>query len=167
MKRIYLLTVIFLLLICTSGCSKSNQKDIDEIYIYHSALGQIFSEYKIDFTDESCWKYTTGIYGRYVRRDKSLENEGFTFVSDLDAEKIEQFLKDAARCGLTRWESSYINEGVFDGHQWGMIITYADATQSSVSGSNKYPETWDKMLKAFENLTGENVLIYDSTSLRA
>jgi len=165
-KRIYLLTVIFLLLICTSGCSKSNQKDIDEIYIYHSAFEQKNLEYKIDFANRSFWKYTS-YFNNYVQRDESLENEGFIFASDLDVEKVEQFMRDSAQYGLTLWESSYVNYNVLDGHQWGMIITYADTTQSSVSGSNEYPETWDKMLKAFEDLTGENVLIYDSTSLRA
>ena len=159
MKKICLSAAAFLIFACAGSCFDSYQKDIDRIYISHSSFGEADIEYKIDFVSRTFWKYTSGPE-RYEKRDESSENEGFVFVCDLDAGKTEIFLTDSAGYGLTRWKSSYFDENIMDGHQWKMIIVYADSEQISVSGSNKYPQTWNEMNAAFKELTGEDILIY-------
>jgi hypothetical protein len=60
---------------------------------------------------------------------------------------------------LTSWERSYDDIWLADGHRWYISITYLDGFEQVISGSNDYPETYDKMNSAFAALTGENVLI--------
>jgi hypothetical protein len=162
MKKVCLIFAALLMLLCVSSCSepgqvRSYQKEIDEIYVYHSSFGLRYPEYKLDFVNRTFWMYTSDLWS-YVERDTSAENEGFVFVSDLDEEKIKRFFIESARYGFTRWEESYVEENIYDGHQWGVVITYADGTQQAVRGSNKYPETWDKMVKEFEDLVGQKIL---------
>ena len=164
MKRIFLWIICILFCLTIAGCQKSYQKEINEeineIYFYHSGFGQRFPEYKINLQNKEFWKYTTGAGFDYVERDVLSENEGYSFVSNLDDENIAIFLRESARYGLTRWKETYMNNNVLDGHQWGITITFADGTSLTSNGSNKYPETWDKMYDAFINLTGEDILLF-------
>lgn len=37
---------------------------------------------------------------------------------------------------------------------------FSDSTKKEITGSNKYPKTWNDMYDTFENLTGKKVLLY-------
>ena len=163
-KQIVLITTLVLILIIIiwiiiTGISKSNQKAIDEIYIYHSAFGQKFPEYKIDFKNQALWEFTSDCCENYIPRDSSLENEGFQFVKELSEYKIEKFLAESDKYRLTAWQEHYENNSIMDGHQWGMIITFSDASTLKVFGSNEYPDNWKNMGLAFKNLTDLDILI--------
>jgi hypothetical protein len=94
----------------------------------------------------------------FDRRDAAAENEGFTFVSNLSDEKIKVFFEQASTYGFTSWEDEYVEPMLADGHQWRVIITYANDSTKTISGSNKYPDTYNNMREAFKDLTGETVL---------
>ncbi len=164
MKKYFTIIIASILCMSIIGCTQSNdqkgrtyQKEIDQIYVYHSELGHRVPEYKIDLKNKKFWKFARE-EGNFVERNPSLENEGFTFVRDLSDEKIETFILESARYGLTNWDDSYVNNHIKDGHNWGMTINFADSTEKKIYGSNKYPETWDDMYIALEHLTGENIL---------
>ena len=163
MKKRTLILLTLLLVTFSASCMRHDkygtyQKDIDIIYVYHSGFGQKAPEYKIDLQEKKFSEYNTGIGANFVLRDETAENEGFTFVSDLDEDKIATFIRQSARNGFTGWQDKYDNLFIMDGHQWGIRITYADRTEKQIYGSNKYPPTYEDMAKAFYELTGKRVL---------
>ena len=168
MKRILTISLLLLVCICFSSCQKTYQtpkgvktyqKPIDLIYVYHEAFGQRFPEYKVDIKNKQFWEFISNSYENFVARDTTSKNEGFTFVCSLSEDKIETFILESSRNGFTNWKDTYENDNILDGHQWGIIIMFSDSTKKEISGSNQYPETWNKMFEAFENLTGENILL--------
>jgi hypothetical protein len=80
----------------------------------------------------------------------------------LDDEKIAVFVRQSARHGFTAWKELYDNKYVYDGDQWGIRILFADGTEKTIRGSNAYPKTWNDLYADFEDLTGENVLLFKS-----
>ena len=50
------------------------------------------------------------------------------------------------------WEKEYANNQIADGHQWSLNITYNGNLKKKVSGSNEYPETYDKLAALFKQL---------------
>lgn len=158
MKKALVVFLMIIILFGTSSCQNNSQKPIDVIYVYHSAFGQRYPEYKIDLKNKQYWKFTSDGYENYVNRDSLAENEGFTFICSLDNDNIEAFIDDCLRYGFTEWKNSYNNDEVLDGHQWGITIIFSDLTRKEIKGSNKYPKTWDEMYDAFKNLTGDSIL---------
>ena len=160
--------MIVILIIFTAYCKKdifdsqNYQKEISSIYVYHSSFGIKDTEYKIDLANCSLWEFFIYDYRNYTPRDADEENEGFLFVSNLPEEKVQNFIRESARHGFTHWKSNYYNDNIMDGHQWGITIFFADGTNQKISGSNAYPNTWDKLKKDFEDLTGINILQLDS-----
>ena len=149
---------MFVLCVFFSGCGGNYQKEIDEIYVRHSSFGMTEVEYRIDLKNAKVWKYAPENRYEMQQRDETAENDGYTFMRDLEEKAIEVFARESARFSFTKWEEFYIDEGVMDGHQWKITINFADGTAKEIYGSNKYPKTWDKMGGTFEELTGENVL---------
>jgi hypothetical protein len=164
MKRIS--ASLLLIIIILSGCQKTYQKPIDDIYIYHSEFGQRFLEYKVDLRNKSFWEFNAQAGSNFLVRDSSASNEGYTFVCNLTDEKISAFNRESARYGFTWWNDNYENNYVMDGHQWGITITFSDSTIKTISGSNRYPKTWDKMYDVFEDLAGENLFLLKSDWLK-
>ncbi|MDR1563368.1 MAG: hypothetical protein LBS74_00200 [Oscillospiraceae bacterium] len=171
MKKFTLPIYAILFVLFFSACNGSNasrdkygtyQKEIDIIYVAHSGFGQTLREHKIDLQNKQYFEYTAEIGEGYVPRDASAENEGFTFLSNLEEDKIAAFIRSSARYGFTNWKEAYNNYNVDDGDQWEIKILFADGTQKTITGSNAYPKTWNNMYKAFEDLTGENILLLKS-----
>jgi hypothetical protein len=157
-----------LICVCFSSCqrtyqtptgAKTYQKPIDLIYVYHEAFGKRFPEYKIDIKNKQFLEFISNSHENFVARDASSKNEGFTLVSSLSEDKIETFILESSRNGFTKWKDTYENNNILDGHQWGIIIMFSDSTQKTISGSNQYPETWNKMYDVFEKFTGKNILL--------
>ena len=143
----------------------NDAKGIDTIRVSNYDYWTGFYEYKIDLKNKQLWEYTARTaVGPYIPRDESAENEGYTFVRDLEDGNIRAFLNSAARYGFAGWDTSYNNLNTYDGYQWGITITFSDGSEKEMSGSNAYPDAWDKMRGAFENLTGENILRFESAT---
>ncbi len=163
MKKTILVISSILLLILLLGYLLIRQiysydpPEIASIYVFHSSFGVRDTEYNIDIVNQELWAFNSQ---DYEERDSTLPNSGYTFVSKLDAEKLETFRLECIRYGLTDWKESYIDEGIEDGHQWGVRITFVDPNFKPivVYGSNKYPKTYDNMAEAFKHLTGLNIL---------
>ena len=172
MKKLLTIVLIVLLAMNLTGCamawtppaasSRGGESrglayvaEIAEIYVYHSSFGVRDTEYKIDFSGKQLLEYMAT---DYAERDEMLENEGYTLVGSLDDEKIAAFFEDCDEYGFNDWEEDYSRQDIMDGHQWGIFVTFADGSVKKVHGSNAYPETWNEMKTAFENLTDRNVL---------
>jgi hypothetical protein len=167
MKKIFNAIFLFLFIICLSSCqttyqtpkgAKTYQKPIDVIYIYQSGFGKKTPEYKIDLKNKQFWSFTTDEGKYYSLRDSTAKDEGFTFVCNLNDDKIETFILESSRNGFTYWKNSYDNQNICDGLQWGVTVFFSDGTQKQVDGSNAFPETWKHMCSAFTVLTGTEVL---------
>ena len=150
--RKVILSVLLVLIVCAglSACQEPYQKKIDEIYVYRGNRFAPVPTYKIDLKNQKFFEYLWSALPEY------------RFVRDLSAEKIEEFLRESARCEFTEWKERYTNINVADGHQWKIIVTFSDSSSITSEGGNKYPETWDGMYAALENLTGENILVHKS-----
>ena len=163
MKKAVSIILVLSFLFLRASCIKHDkygtyQKDIDVIYIEHGGFDMQTSEYKIDLKEKKFYQYISKGFETHIPRDKSAENEGFSFVSDLDEENIATFIRSSARYGFTKWKDKYDDPNVEDGHQWGIRIVFADGTEKQVYGSNKYPQTYEKMADAFQQLTDTKIL---------
>ena len=135
---------------------KNYQKDIDTIYFYHwhvLRMPEYKTAYKIDLTNKSIYEvvgekaYDSDNWGTIDGDDD------FILVSYLQDDAIELFSRQTARHGLTKLDSTYKNIQP-DGSAWYIKIIFSDKTVMTSSGSNKYPETWDIIMKDFDDLTG-------------
>jgi len=156
LKKISILLLLFSLLILAS-CSKNiTNTNIKNIYVYHCLESSIpFEEYDIDFQSR---KFTIIQREGFIDRPDEVKKDS-PVKKSLSVNSIEEFINAVEKYGFLDWENEYENiRGLRDGHQWGIDITFIDGTKKEIKGSNNYPDTWNEMLIAFENLTGENVL---------
>jgi len=146
----------------TSG-TEDPAEQISRIDVYHSSFGMTEGEYRIDLDGRSFLIFRHfSDYEDFAPRDPDAENEGFTLVCELSDEAVETFRGQCEHSKLTRWKEQYYNNDICDGHQWSMVITFADGTIKEIFGSNEYPDSWDKMRIAFRELTGIDVLAVSS-----
>ena len=161
LKAILALLLVGILMLVNLGRYIIHSRKIDVIYVSHSGFGETTPEYKIDLKNKQFWKYTaTGRGAEYVRRNPAAPNEGFQFVRDLEDSKIKTFRRQAICYGPAYWNNRYERPNIADGHHWGMQIYFASGSQKKIFGSNRYPIFWNYMYDAFEQLTGESVLLY-------
>ena len=165
MKQKIIYVICSLIIITIFFASKGNPKifiikdytrNLDQIYIYNCYFGSLKdTEYKIDIKNKT---FSTFILTNSGERNPALKNEGYQTIAPLSDGKIKKFLVQVNENGFTNWQGSYINNSISDGHQWGITLTFSDASEISANGSNSYPVTWDKMNDAFKDLTGIDVL---------
>ncbi|TCT17133.1 hypothetical protein EDC18_101431 [Natranaerovirga pectinivora] len=148
--------ILFLVLLITYFYPSYYMNDVEQIYVSHSSYGVRTSEYKIDFTEKKFYQFNHG--GSYKPRDKTLDNEGYQMITDISINHITIFNKKAQRYRFLRWKERYINHNVEGGHHWSIYIFFKDGEVKKIYGVHKYPLTWNKMLMAFEELTGSNIL---------
>ena len=160
--------ILFFILILTS-CSNTDilptsntditHGSITKIYIYHCSESSIpFEEYEIDFSQK---KFTILVRGGFIGMTNEVKKDNPT-IKILEDESINAFLLTAQEKGFTEWEKFYDNDVVDGGHQWGILVSFSDGTEKEIRGSNAYPETWNEICDAFQNLTGENILFTKS-----
>ena len=125
-------------------------KDIEEIYVLNIYMDRYYLN-KIDLINKEFSKAD-------LANDTHKEQE-YTFVCDLDDKRISDFILAVDDYKLLSWEEEYLPAGIIhDGHRWAIWIYFSDSTQQSMYGHNRYPETWNEMYLAFEELTGYVVL---------
>jgi len=156
----------------------ASPKEMDVIYVSNVGLGLgTYMEHKVDLKNKKVWEYNAWASGEYVQRDPAAEEEGFDFMRELNGCKIETFRRRANWCGFANWgepnlllydwyrfvhrgERYEANPIVIEDY-WEITIVFADGTtKQDGSNSGTYPRTWDCMYDAFEELTGENILLY-------
>lgn len=157
--------ILVMLLLCFSSCQAQGPEISEEsgmrlncIYFSEIQIGEVWPEYKIDLKKREFWVFVVDSFVDYEPRDAEAKNEGFYYVSELESDKIEVFLERYEGCGASQWETTYIKEGIMDGHQWQLRMVYSDGTEQEVFGSNAYPEGWGQLAAALESLTGYKVL---------
>ncbi|MDR1674633.1 MAG: sigma-70 family RNA polymerase sigma factor [Oscillospiraceae bacterium] len=134
-------------------------KNIANIYVCHMAMQLIYLEYLVDLENGRHWRFSPSDrtpYNPDAVRDKNAANGGYDLVCDLTEDKIAAFCAEADSFGFTSWNASYIDPSIADGHSWDVTITFLDGSVKNISGSNKYPDTWEDMGGAFWRLTGVN-----------
>ena len=145
-----------------SACTgvPTRKSDLNSIYVYHSGFGWRMTEYKIDFKENRLYEFGAGDYG--IERNEKAKNQGYQKVTKLSESKLDEFVRKADGVGFFKWKELYDNDHILDGHQWGIEIVYADGRKKEISGSNKYPSSWNEMYDEFEKLTGKNILVMKS-----
>ena len=169
MKRNIIIVVCLVFILGLSGCSihtnkdgtkeRNYQGDIETIYFAHWAVFRAWGDttaYKIDLKNGAFYEITHDA-------ENSVDNWGtpegdvdFEFVSDLDDDAIDTFFRQTARHGLTNWKSSYRDDSIMDGSSWYIKIIFSNQEPMESHGTNKYPETWDKVMEDCKNLTGKD-----------
>lgn len=139
----------------SSNSNDSVSKAISSIHVYHCAGSSIpFEEYEIDLKNK---KTTILVRGGFIGRTDKVK-EGSPVIKNISDDSIKEFLNAARENGFENWEEEYMDTSIKDGHQWGITISFSNGIKKEIKGSNEYPYTWNKMLAAFKNLTGENIL---------
>jgi len=147
-QKIFMIAILIFALIL-SGCKKDKPPDIEVIDVRNYYFENQYMD-RIDFINKEYW-----IAGPI---QSSLSEVEYTFVCDLEDNKITDFLHAVHEYGFLSWEEEYLPEGIiYDGHRWGIVIHFSDSTEKSIYGDNRYPETWDEMSMAFEDLSGSIV----------
>jgi len=147
--KIFMIAMLIFVLIL-SGCKKNKPPDIEVIVVRNYFFDNQYID-RIDLKNKEYWKAGP--------IKTSLSEVEYTFVCDLEDNKITDFLRAAQAYGFLSWEEEYLPEGIiYDGHQWGIVIHFSDSTEKGMYGDNSYPETWDEMYKAFKDLTGSVIL---------
>ena len=169
MKKCLIVLCGILMLVGLAGCHpnihtkkdgsavRNYQKDIDAIYYCHwDALRTMedTAAYKIDLKNNAFYEIASGAE---FSKDQWGTTEGdadFKLVSALENDDVDSFFAEIARHGMTLWERSYRDDTILDGSTWYIKIVFSDQTIMESSGINQYPETWEKVMEDFENLTG-------------
>ena len=149
-RKILMIIIISSLLL--SGCQSDKQKrekpwEIEVIYIENSYFGNRYID-KIDLVNKEHWIAGPITYS---------QDEEYSFVCNLDDGKIASFLHDVEKYKFLLWEEEYSPGIIHDGHVWSIEVCFSDNTEKVMRGHNQYPETWDEMSIAFEDLTGSIV----------
>jgi hypothetical protein len=171
--RILAVPLVFLNMIPSLAVHTFTPREIDVIYVQHIGhFAWFYREYKIDLADGKLWVYENMGENENVRavpRESEAENEGFAFVRNLCERDIRTFRRSAALNGVARWADDYpiiMSSGDF----WNIEIVFSNgkrATSSGASNSFPLPLTWDRMETAFERLTGESVLAFETGAPRS
>lgn len=109
-------------------------------YSSGSVLFRMFSIYEVDFQKKE-FTYSEEKYGEVVKKKTII----------LDDEFLLLLQKTIYESKYYDWEEHYVNRRVKDGHQWKVIIAYANK-EKIVNGSNARPENFIEFLKAIELL---------------
>lgn len=109
-------------------------------YSSGSVLFRMFSIYEVDFQKKE-FTYSEEKYGEVIKKKTII----------LDDEFLLLLQKTIYESKYYDWEEHYVNRRVKDGHQWKVIIAYANK-EKIVNGSNARPENFIEFLKVIELL---------------
>lgn len=124
-------------------------KELTGLEVWHGSFGQIEVQYTLDLEAPSLSVWYPDTFGREEETQESFP---------LSPAAAETFRQSPGLEKLLGWGPVYYNMGVFDGHQWGVSLTFSDGTTREIAGSNAYPEGWDLVYDALLELTGKNVM---------
>jgi hypothetical protein len=71
------------------------------------------------------------------------KNQEFTFSE----ENWDKFIDKLFIENIHKWKKEYIDKFICDGEQWELKIEFNGLPSFESSGSNKYPDNWDKFLE--------------------
>ena len=154
--------LVILCLIALSGCTTTDNKEIESMYIvkygYYVSLADYLTAYKIDFVNEEFLKCEMDYEEFYEERNNDLLSYNYELVSKLDGEKIDAFNADMNRYKVNKLKSNYENNEVLDGGGWQIIIVYVDAETVISNGRNAFPNNWNKISESVEKLVGDDIM---------
>ena len=136
---------------------KNYQKDIDVIYFSHWAIFRAEDDttaYKVDLKNNTFSMIDSGAEYSQAKWGTEEGDADFKLVCMLEDDAIDSFFRESARFGFTLWKQSYTDKSVLDGSHWYIKICFSDGTTREMSGTNKFPDTWNDMMGAFNKLTG-------------
>lgn len=112
-------------------------------YFYYSSgsvLFRMFSIYEVDFFQKK-FSYREEKYGEILKQKTVLLDDNFLLL-------LKNTLYES---GYYNWEDHYINRIMKDGHQWKVVVSYANK-EKIVNGSNAKPENFSDFLKVIDLL---------------
>lgn len=68
-----------------------------------------------------------------------------TTVEGWTKDRWDSFITEVFDCGVSEWDSTYVDHNILDGTQWSLEIT-GDFETINIIGSNAYPDGFDKLL---------------------
>ena len=151
MFRIISIFTAVVFVVCIDGCQNKTQ-DV-EMIIIRNYVREIYYEDRVDFLHM--------IYERAGPLSTSVlaKDNNYIFVCDLCEKKTTEFFRAVKKSRLLFWEDEYLPEHeIYDGLQWEIIIMFTDSTKKVIYGDNSYPDTWNKMAEAFEELTNHIII---------
>jgi hypothetical protein len=120
--------------------------DYKNIKRIEASIGGYFgSSYnvEVDFLNgKVTWRGGEGLYTESV------------YVKQADTESMNTFINSIRNCRILKWENNYNNPHILDGTQWSLNIELDDRIIEK-SGSNAYPNEWEKFCKIVQKLTGK------------
>lgn len=75
-------------------------------------------------------------------------------ILKMDIESLNNFRKAMIKCRILSWKNEYIDPNTLDGAQWSLNIELYDKLIEK-SGSNAYPNEWEKFCNIIQKLTGK------------
>lgn len=157
MKRFSLIlffSMIFLLAACTpqKNIEKITQIQTVEVSHYTVMTMQQPLNYLVDFKEKNTYVVLNPLSNETSNNQEKRKIFG-PFKGDVQA-----FYDSAEKFHFLDWKTNYQNKDIQDGHSYKIKITFTDGTEKLIQGQNAYPEEWSGMEKAFETLTGINIL---------
>jgi hypothetical protein len=102
-----------------------------------------------------------GFFGGYTKyrfifnADKTVLNENTEYnyeryvTSVYSAQDSAPLIEQFESIKTEEWNDEYYDGAFCDGTQWNLTVQYSDGSKTECSGSNAYPEHWDKLLDFF------------------
>ncbi|SEB99583.1 hypothetical protein [Paenibacillus sp. GP183] len=110
--------------------------------------------------EASVWGYFGSSYNVEVDllNGKVIWSEGLykvsEYVKQADTESMNTFIYGINNCRILNWEKNYNNLNILDGTHWSLKIELDDRIIEK-SGSNAYPNEWEKFCNIIQKLTGK------------
>ena len=87
------------------------------------------------------------------RRSGNKDDGELYHIAYLEDAKVHEFLMAAEEIGFLSWKDQYVPDPhITGGFQVWIRIVFSDSTEKKVYGFNAYPEKWDEMWDALNEL---------------
>lgn len=151
---IFFISMIFLFAACTPQKNTEKIAQIQTVEVSHYTVMTMEQplNYLVDFKEKNTYVVLNPLSNETSNNQETHKIFG-AFKGDVQA-----FNDSAKKFHFLDWKTNYQNNDIQDGHSYKIKITFTDGTEKLIQGQNAYPEEWSGMEKAFETLTGINIL---------
>lgn len=137
MKKALIALVCFMLIVVLAFCGCGTPMEGSKVQSFAFSIGGfgLRDNYYIDKSDLVLHREIN-----FPRGDPAPAEQ-----EQWDEAKWNAFVSDTFRCNVLKWGQDYTDPKVYDGTQWGVLIT-GEFGKVASGGSNAYPEQWNAFL---------------------